>query len=119
MKQEETFICGIGPAFEVVGGKWKAMILWELRERPLRFGEIKRRIAGASEKMLIQQLRALERDGLLIRHVFPMVPPHVEYSLSPWGISLNTALGPICDWGESYATSHGHHPSESVDARRR
>jgi len=100
---DENFVCGIGPAFEVIGGKWKAVILWELRDGALRFGELKRILSGASEKMLIQQLRALERDGLVVRTMFPKVPPHVEYSLSPLGESLNRALGPIADWGEAFA----------------
>lgn len=107
---ENYFACGIAPAFEAVGGKWKAVILWELREGALRFGELKRRIAGASEKMLIQQLRALEQDGLVIRTVFPQVPPHVEYALSPWGERLNAALGPIADWGEEFAQATGRYP---------
>lgn|SRR5690349_18768942 len=107
---KENYACGIGPAFEAVGGKWKAVILWELDGGALRFGELKRRVAGASEKMLIQQLRALEQDGLVIREVFPQVPPHVEYSLSEWGVSLNKALGPIADWGESYAKATGRYP---------
>jgi DNA-binding HxlR family transcriptional regulator len=105
-----NYACGIGPAFEAIGGKWKAVILWELHGGTLRFGELKRRIAGVSEKMLIQQLRALEQDELVIRKVFPQVPPHVEYSLSPWGVRLNDALGPIADWGEAYAKATGRYP---------
>jgi DNA-binding HxlR family transcriptional regulator len=86
------------------------VILWELDGGALRFGELKRRVAGASEKMLIQQLRALEQDGLVIRTVFPQVPPHVEYALSDWGVRLNAALGPIADWGEAYAKAMGRYP---------
>jgi DNA-binding HxlR family transcriptional regulator len=119
MMKEENPACGIEPAFEVIGGKWKALILWELRDGKLRFGELKRRVAGASEKMLIQQLRALERDGLLTRHVFPTVPPHVEYSLTAWGVSLNAALGPICEWGDDYARSHRHGAVQTRTASRR
>ena len=103
----KNYDCGIGPAFAVVGGKWKASILWELAEEPLRFGELKRRVAGVTEKMLIQQLRELERDQLVTRTIFPEVPPRVEYALTDWGISLNCALGPIADWGESYARATG------------
>jgi DNA-binding HxlR family transcriptional regulator len=107
---ENSYFCGIGPAFDAVGGKWKAVILWELRDGALRFGQLKRRVEGASEKMLIQQLRALEADGLVIRRVFPQVPPHVEYSLSDWGRSLNRALAPIADWGEDFAKAKGRYP---------
>lgn len=108
--EKSTYACGIGPAFDAIGGKWKAVILWELRGGPLRFGELKRRITGASEKMLIQQLRALETDGIVVRRMFPQVPPHVEYSLSDWGERLNVALGPVADWGEAYAKATGRYP---------
>jgi DNA-binding HxlR family transcriptional regulator len=99
----ELVECGIGPAFEVIGGKWKAAILWELESRPHRFGELRRLMKGISEKMLIQQLKGLESDGLVVRTVHAQVPPHVEYSLTALGKSLNIALGPICDWGAAYA----------------
>lgn len=99
-KQEEE--CGLGPAFAVIGGKWKALILWEINTQPRRFGELKRLIHGISEKMLIQQLRELERDGIVHRKAFPEVPPRVEYSVTPWGTSLTTAIIPLADWGEAY-----------------
>lgn len=106
----KDYACGIGPSFEAIGGKWKAIILWELQGGRLRFGELKRRVIGASEKMLIQQLRELERDRLILRHAYGEVPPRVEYELSDWGISLNAALGPLADWGESYAKATGRYP---------
>lgn len=107
---EKNYACGIGPAFEAVGGKWKAVLLWELRGGRLRFGELKRQIAGISEKMLVQQLRELERDGLVTRHVRNQVPPFVEYELSDWGESLNIALAPMADWGEAFAKATGRYP---------
>ena len=107
---KKVYACGIGPAFEVVGGKWKAVILWELQDGPLRFGELKRRVTGASEKMLIQQLRELEQDGLITRQVFPQVPPRVEYALSDWGVRLNSAMSALADWGEVYAKAMGRYP---------
>jgi DNA-binding HxlR family transcriptional regulator len=94
--------CGVGPAFEVVGGKWKAVILWELNTEVRRFGELKRLVPGISEKMLIQQLRELETDGLVKRRVFHEVPPRVEYSATKLGTSLNKALTPLAEWGERY-----------------
>ncbi len=99
---EKPYNCGIGPAFEVIGGKWKAVILWELNSHIRRFGELKRLIPGVSEKMLIQQLRELEQDGLITRKMFNEIPPRVEYSTTPLGDSLNIALGPLCDWGDAY-----------------
>lgn len=101
------YSCGLGPAFDVVGGRWKATILWELHEGPLRFGELKRRIGGITEKMLIQQLREMEQDKLVARKVFHTVPPHVEYSLTSSGYGLNDALEDLSVWGKKYAETMG------------
>ena len=101
------FDCGIGPAFAAIGGKWKVAILWEVAGGPLRFGELRRRVHGVTEKMLIQQLRELERDRLVTRTVFHEMPPRVEYALTEWGASLNDALGSIANWGASYAEAMG------------
>ncbi len=105
-----SYACGIAPAFAVIGGKWKASLLWELRDGALRYGELKRRIRGVTEKMLIQQLRELERDQLVTRHMYPQVPPRVEYRLTEWGARLNAVLGPIADWGEAYGKATGAYP---------
>lgn len=94
------YICGLDAAIDVVGGKWKALILWELQSGTRRFGELRRALPGISEKMLIQQLRELEADGIVHREIYREVPPRVEYSLTPLGASLNHALGPLGDWGE-------------------
>jgi DNA-binding HxlR family transcriptional regulator len=102
MARKRPRSCGIGPAFEVIGGKWKALILWEMHAEPRRFGELKRLVPGISEKVLIQQLRELEADGLLTRKAFPEIPPRVEYALTRFGSSLNEALAPLADWGERY-----------------
>lgn len=109
------YACGIGPAFDVIGGRWKANILCELSAAPVRFGELKRRIPAVSEKMLIQQLRDLERDGLVTREVFHQVPPRVEYALTDWGAGLIDALYSMADWGENYARAHGLHPVAAGD----
>lgn len=109
-QEKRAYDCGIGPAFDVVGGKWKAVILWELRDGPVRFGSLRRQVEGVTEKMLIQQLRELERDGVITRTVFHEVPPRVEYALSAWGVTLNAALGPLADWGEAYARAMGRYP---------
>lgn len=94
------FTCGLDAAVAVVGGKWKPLILWALQDRPWRFGELRRDVPGVSEKMLTQQLRELEADGIIHREVYREVPPRVEYSLTALGQSLNRALLPLGDWGE-------------------
>lgn len=97
-----TFVCGIDAGIDVVGGKWKVLILWELQARAMRFGELKRALAGVSEKMLIQHLRELERDEVVHREVHHEVPPRVEYSLTEYGVTLNEALGPLGAWGQEH-----------------
>jgi DNA-binding HxlR family transcriptional regulator len=103
MKRRRPYGCGLGPAFEVIGGRWKALILYEIHVQPRRFGELKRLVKGISEKMLIQQLREMEADGLLHREVFHEVPPRVEYSITELGASLDDALIPLAKWGEKHA----------------
>ena len=100
--KEQQYTCGLVPALEVIGGKWKALILWELNAQPRRFRELKRRVPGISEKMLIQALREMEAGGIVHRTVFHEVPPHVEYSVTEFGASLNAALEPLCCWGERH-----------------
>lgn len=95
------YSCGLDAAIDVVGGKWKPMILWALHAHgPCRFGELRRHVGGITEKMLVQQLRQMEADGLVHREVYRQVPPRVEYSMTEFGESLNTALLPLGDWGE-------------------
>lgn len=89
----------------MVGGKWKAVILWLLDEKPHRFGELKRDLPGISERILIKQLREMEQDGLIMRHDFKSVPPKVEYSIMPFGATLLEALCPLSEWGMLHATA--------------
>src|SRR3954454_6946220 len=91
--------CGLDAAMDVIGGKWKALILWALHTEELRFGELRRTVRGISEKMLIQQLREMESRGIVHREVFREVPPKVVYSLTALGQSLNEALLPLGAWG--------------------
>ncbi|MCX4766793.1 helix-turn-helix transcriptional regulator [Streptomyces sp. NBC_01275] len=94
------YICGIDAALDVVSGKWKGLILWELdAHRVRRFAELRRGLPGVSEKMLTQHLREMEEDGLVHREVYAQVPPRVEYSLTEHGRTLNQALGPLGAWG--------------------
>jgi DNA-binding HxlR family transcriptional regulator len=92
--------CGLDAVLDIIGGKWKSLILWELAAGPCRFGELRRRVDGISEKVLIQQLREMEADGIVFRQQYNEVPPRVEYSLTDFGASLNEALIPLCEWGE-------------------
>jgi DNA-binding HxlR family transcriptional regulator len=85
---------------DVVAGKWKSLILWELDHYGVRrFAELRRGLPGVSEKMLIQHLREMEEDGLVHREVYREVPPKVEYSLTEHGVSLNAALASLGAWG--------------------
>ncbi|MEI9998599.1 MAG: helix-turn-helix domain-containing protein [Verrucomicrobiota bacterium] len=93
--------CPIIRTLRVMGGKWKPVILFYLREAPLRPAELGRLIPSASAKVLTQQLRELERDKIVQRKVFRQVPPKVEYSLAPLGESLRPVLDAMCDWARS------------------
>ncbi|MCP3143591.1 winged helix-turn-helix transcriptional regulator [Pyxidicoccus xibeiensis] len=96
--------CGLHAALTVIGGKWKPAILCELHLRPARFGELKRRVLGISEKVLFEQLRELEADGVVGRAVFDVVPPKVEYSLTPTGAALSHAVHALVEWGRNHAS---------------
>lgn len=87
---------------KILGGKWKILILWHLRSEAKRFSELKRLIPEISEKMLIQQLRELEKDGVVNRTVLSDIPPKVEYSFTDYGRSLIPVLKALCDWGQKH-----------------
>jgi DNA-binding HxlR family transcriptional regulator len=94
-----NYSCGLAAALDVIGGKWKVLILWALRADAQRFGELRRLVSGISEKMLIQHLKEMQADGIVARKDFKEVPPRVEYALTPFGKSLYAALAPLCEWG--------------------
>lgn len=99
--RQGPYICGIDAAMDVVTGKWKSLILWELDAHGTRrFAELRRGLPGVTEKMLTQHLREMEEDGLVRRKVYAQVPPKVEYSLTDDGVSLNEALRPLGAWGQ-------------------
>lgn len=100
-----SFNCPVEATIELIGGKYKSVILWHLTDGIKRFGELKKLLPRATEKMLAQQLRDLERDGLIIRTVYPVVPPKVEYSLSELGKTIIPVLDAMCGWGEEYLAS--------------
>ncbi|MCD6009748.1 winged helix-turn-helix transcriptional regulator [Halomonas sp. IOP_31] len=96
------FICGLDATLHVIAGKWKPLILFFLNRGPARYGELKRRVRGVSDKMLIQQLKELECDGIVRRTDYGEIPLRVDYSLTPFGASLVQAMEPLCGWGEEH-----------------
>lgn len=99
----QPFICGLDAALRMIGGKWKPLILFFLAKEPRRYGELKRCVRGVSDKMLIQHLKELEVDGVIVRTDYQEIPPRVLYELSPFGFSLADALVPLCQWGDENA----------------
>jgi DNA-binding HxlR family transcriptional regulator len=101
--QKESLQCPVTTALSIIGGKWKVIILWHLKEGGVkRFGELQRLVSGISQKMLTQELRDLEQTGLVSRKVYPVVPPKVEYSLTETGWSLKPILELLSVWGTEY-----------------
>jgi DNA-binding HxlR family transcriptional regulator len=96
-----THVAAMTDALRCLEGKWKIRILYQLFSTDvLRFSELERRIEGVTQKMLIQQLKELEKDGLVRRIVYPQVPPKVEYSLTKVGYALAPAIGDLMEWAE-------------------
>ena len=102
---EKTNCCPVGATLDLIGGKYKALILWHLAENTLRFSQLNRLIPSATAKMLTQQLREMESQNLIFRQVYPVVPPKVEYSLTELGRSLMPVLIAMRDWGSDYLRS--------------
>lgn len=103
--RDKEYRCGIDVTLAVVGGKWKASILWHLAQETKRFSDLQRQFSDTTRKMLTQQLRELEADGLVHREVYPQVPPKVEYSLTELGRTIFPILEKMCDWGSNYLRS--------------
>lgn len=97
---EKIYNIGVEATMEVIGGKWKPIILCHLRKKVLRTNELRRAIPNISQKMLTQQLRELEDDSIINRKVYNQVPPKVEYSLTNYGKTLSNILNQLCTWGE-------------------
>jgi DNA-binding HxlR family transcriptional regulator len=102
-----TYNCPVEATLDVIGGKWKVVILFWLRDNTLRFGELKRKIPGVSERMLTQQLRELEVHGIVRRKVHPVVPPRVDYSLTAYGATLKPITDLMCAWGKKHIVRGG------------
>jgi len=105
---------GVETALQVLGGKWKVLILWHLMGGTQRYGALRRRIPDITEKMLIRQLRELERDGIIARMSYQSVPPRVEYRMTTYGHSLSPILAALCHWG----WSHLQHQQDSLRTER-
>lgn len=91
---------GIEATLEIIGGKWKALIICLLMSGVKRTSQLQRDIPDVSQKVLIQQLRELEQDGLVHRHVYQQMPPKVEYSLTEYGVTANKIIDVMCTWGK-------------------
>ena len=102
LTKEELPACPVATTVQLIGSKWKLLILRNLRMRPWRFNELKKDLAGVSQKVLTDSLRTMEEDGIVIRTVYPEVPPRVEYSLSQLGQSMYPILDAMEQWGLAY-----------------
>ena len=103
--------CPVETTLELIGGKYKVLILWHLSEGRLRFSQLRNLINGVTPKMLTQQLRELESQKLVHREVFPVIPPKVEYSLTDLGKSLMPVLTAMRDWGAEYLRTNNLEPT--------
>ena len=97
--------CPVEHVLALIGGKWKPMIIYHLLSGTHRFSEIRRKIPQATQQMLTLHLRQLEEDGLVVRTIYPEVPPRVEYSLSPVGRSLVPVFDKMLEWGQEHQRS--------------
>lgn len=98
--------CPVEAAIDIIGGKWKPVILWHIRDGPLRFNEIRLILPNITQGMLTRQLRELEANHVVNRQVFAEVPPRVEYSLTEFGKTVIPILDDLCEWGKTYLEIH-------------
>ncbi len=105
--QGNKFHCALDVTMNFIGGKWKSVVLWYLRDATLRFGEIKKKIPDITEKMLSIQLKSLETDRIVKRAVFPEVPLRVEYSLTEFGKTLIPVIEELAKWGREFGQKNG------------
>lgn len=106
---QKSYNCSLELTMDLIGGKWKLIILWHLLQGPIRFNELRRLLPGITQKMLTNQLRELEEKEIIHREVYPQVPPKVEYSLTEYGFQLEPLLKSMCDWSHHYAKNHDIH----------
>lgn len=97
--------CSMELTLDIIGGKWKTIIIWHLGKKTMRFNELKRSLPNITQKMLAQQLKALEENKLVNRCIYTQIPPKVEYSLTDYGRTLLPVLSSLCEWAFNYANS--------------
>lgn len=102
LTKDEPPPCPVATTLMLIGNKWKIFIIQQLMDRPFRFSELRRAIPGISEKVLTDNLRAMEKDGLITRTVFPEVPPRTEYALSELGNTMRPIIESMATWGTGY-----------------
>lgn len=98
--------CPVATTVQLIGNKWKLLIMRNLLVRPWRFNELHKSLEGISQKVLTDSLRSMESDGIITRTVYPEVPPRVEYALSPLGESMRPILNAMQDWGNNYKETY-------------
>ena len=101
-QRQDEYKCPLEVTMEIIGGKYKGVIIGHLIDKTLRYNELQKLISHATPKMLIQQLKELEADGIIQRKLYPVVPPKTEYSLTDFGQTLAPILDAMCDWGTNY-----------------
>ena len=104
MTKNEMPICPVATTVQIIGSKWKLLIMRNLLARPWRFNELKKDLSGISQKVLTDSLRSMEADGIVTRTVYAEVPPRVEYALSPLGESMRPIIMAMRQWGLDYQT---------------
>ncbi len=114
----KSYHCAMDITMDYIGGKWKTVVLWYLKDKTLRFGELKKQIPDITEKMLSIQLKNLEEDGLINRQVYAEVPLRVEYSLTEFGQSLIPVLNAIAKWGRTLGEEKGKIVEVKTNARK-
>jgi DNA-binding HxlR family transcriptional regulator len=121
-KNGKTFHSPVEATLDVIGGKWKPLILWALGDNVMRFGELQKELPGVNAKMLTKQLRELEEDGIIRRKIYPEVPPRVEYAITDFGKTLIPILEALCNWGAKYLgvseTDAAHCPTKKARKKK-
>lgn len=106
LTKEEMPACPVATTVQLIGSKWKLLIIRNLLQRPWRFNELRRDLEGISQKVLTDSLRSMEEDGIITRTVYPEVPPRVEYALSDLGESMRPIMNAMEEWGKNYLLLH-------------